>query len=492
MTRHTFVLAAAALTLAACGGSTTDGTGGTPPAGQTVVVTTAPADSEVEPGASLRFTAQVTGTSEGGVTWAVVEAGGGSVDPAGVYTAPTTEGTFHVRAVSLASSKGTGTSVVRVKKGAVQPPVSVAVDPATATVAAGGTASFAAVVTGTNTRTVTWTVQEGSSCGAVTAAGVYTAPGAGATCHVVATSAADPTKSGSSTVTVTPPPVIAVSVAPGTASVLTGGSVTFVATVTGTSNTSVTWSVPAGAGTINASTGVYVAPATAGTYTVTATSVADGTKRGTATVTVTAPPPVIAVSVSPATTTLVAGGTATFVATVTGTSNTAVTWSVPAGAGTINASTGVYVAPATAGTYTVTATSVADGARRGTATVTVTAPPIAVAVNPTSVTLDACKGQVFTATVTNTSNGAVTWSVVEAGGGTVTNGAYVAPTSAGTYHVLVVSQADPTKTAQATITVGAERVLSVAVVPGSGTVAANGQLTFAANVTTTCGTFAAQ
>ena len=82
--------------------------------------------------------------------------------------------------------------------------------------------------------------------------------------------------------------------------------------------------------------------------------------------------------------------------------------------------------------------------------------------------------------------------MAETGGGTVLNGAYISPSTAGTYHVMAVSQADGTKTAQATITVGPEKVLSVAVTPGSGTVLANGQLTFAANVTTTCGTFAAQ
>ena len=95
--------------------------------------------------------------------------------------------------------------------------------------------------------------------------------------------------------------------------------------------------------------------------------------------------------------------------------------------------------------------------------------------------------------MTNSTNTAVTWTVVDAGGGTVTTGgAYVAPTAAGTYRVMAVSQADPTKTATATVTVGPEKVLSVAVNPGSGTVNANGTLAFAANVTTTCGVFAAQ
>jgi hypothetical protein len=375
--------------------------------------------------------------------------------------------------------------------------VSVAVDPATATVPAGGTKVFAAAVAGSANLAVTWTVQQGASCGSVSTGGVYTAPNAGATCTVVATSAADTTKSGTATVTVTPPPAHVVSVTPGSASVLTGGTTTFSATVTGTTageSTGVTWSVPAGAGSIGATTGVYVAPATPGTFIVTATSVATPSGTATATVVVTAAP-VIAVSVAPATASVLAGGTVTFTATVTGTTagqSTASTWSVPAGAGSIGASTGVYVAPATPGTYVVTATSVADTSKKATASVTVTALPVAIAISPTTATLDACKGQVFTATITNSSNTAVTWSIVEAGGGTITNGAYFAPTAAGTYHVLAVSQADPTKTIQATVTVGPEKVLSVAVTPGSGTVNATGQLAFTASVTTTCGVFAAQ
>jgi acyl-coenzyme A thioesterase PaaI-like protein len=120
------------------------------------------------------------------------------------------------------------------------------------------------------------------------------------------------------------------------------------------------------------------------------------------------------------------------------------------------------------------------------------APVIAISISPTTVALDACKGQVFTASVTNSSNTAATWTITEPGGGTVTAGSYVAPTTPGTYHVVAASQADPSKTATATVTVRAEKVLSVAVTPGSGMVQANGQLAFAALVTTTCGTFAAQ
>jgi hypothetical protein len=49
---------------------------------------------------------------------------------------------------------------------------------------------------------------------------------------------------------------------------------------------------------------------------------------------------------------------------------------------------------------------------------------------------------------------AVTWSIVEAGGGQVSaSGLYTAPATLGTYHVVATSVASPAATAQATVTV---------------------------------------
>jgi hypothetical protein len=86
-------------------------------------------------------------------------------------------------------------------------PVSVAVTPATATLAPLATRTFAAAVTGATSTAVTWRVTEASG-GTVDASGLYTAPAGTGTFHVVATSVADPSVSGSATVTVTanPPP----------------------------------------------------------------------------------------------------------------------------------------------------------------------------------------------------------------------------------------------------------------------------------------------
>jgi len=188
------------------------------------------------------------------------------------------------------------------------------------------------------------------------------------------------------------------------------------------------------------------------------------------------------------------GGSVSFTATVTGTSDEGIVWSVQEGptGGSVTA-TGVYTAPAVSGTYHVVAASHADSTSQQVAAVTVTV-PAAVTISPASATLDACRSVTFTATVSGTGNQSVAWSVKEGvAGGTITPaGAYTAPSTAGTFHVVATSAADPTNTSQGAVTVGPEKVLSVAVKPGSGTVAANGALAFSATVTTSCGSFAAQ
>ena len=91
-----------------------------------------------------------------------------------------------------------------------------------------------------------------------------------------------------------PPPPVSVSVSPSSADVATTTTQQFRATVTGTSNTAVTWSVAgvtggnATVGTIS-STGLYMAPSSVpspATVPVTAAAQADPTKSGAATVTI--------------------------------------------------------------------------------------------------------------------------------------------------------------------------------------------------------------
>jgi hypothetical protein len=203
------------------------------------------------------------------------------------------------------------------KGSATTTPISVSTAPPSANVPPGGSQPFVAQVSGTTFTSVDWSIQEGAPGGGITSAGVYTAPASAGVFHVVATSVADPTKSGSSTVTVS----VGVTVSPSGAPVDVCGTQTFTATVVGTTNTAVTWSVQEGAsgGTITAA-GVYTAPSTPGTYHVVATSQADATASGTATVTVSQH--ILSVQVLPATITLGPGGTTTFTAKVTNTCGT--------------------------------------------------------------------------------------------------------------------------------------------------------------------------
>ena len=69
--------------------------------------------------------------------------------------------------------------------------VVVSVRPEVATVARQTQFAFQADVSGVTAPAVTWSIQEGSSCGSISSSGIYTAPAASGTCHVVATSVAD-------------------------------------------------------------------------------------------------------------------------------------------------------------------------------------------------------------------------------------------------------------------------------------------------------------
>lgn len=132
------------------------------------------------------------------------------------------------------------------------------------------------------------------------------------------------------------------------------------------------WAVVTGGGFIAFEQGQARGVA-AGTPTVTAS--VDGHVSPAMSVSVTSTPSVT-VSVSPSTVTLDRGQTQQFNATVTGTGNTAVTWSVVEGGGGTISSGGLYTAPNTSGTFTVRATSVAEPAAFGTATVNVAYIPL--------------------------------------------------------------------------------------------------------------------
>jgi hypothetical protein len=129
-------------------------------------------------------------------------------------------------------------------------------------------------------------------------------------------------KTTSQTAPPTTPEAVSVSVSPATANIRASSGYSFSASVTGSMNTAVTWSVNSTAGgnatlgTID-SNGNYIAPATLpspNSVSVTATSAADTTKSGSASVTLWNPTPALS-GISPASTNL-----GSFTITVTGSS----------------------------------------------------------------------------------------------------------------------------------------------------------------------------
>jgi hypothetical protein len=268
--------------------------------------------------------------------------------------------------------------------GSVPLSAGISVSPQAIALRAGQQQQFAAVVSGLSSTAVTWRATGGT----ISSTGLYTAPASAGTYSVTARSATSRRRSNSAVVTsdpavvtVTlpnPPPVtstVQISVSPTAASLQAGAQQQFSALVSGMSNTAVTWSASSG---IIAANGLYTAPGTAGTYTITAVSSADTTKSASALVVVSVPKPV-AVTISPANASVGETNQLQFTAAVSGLSNTAVTWAVTRGSGTITQS-GLYTAPRAAESDIITATSQADNTKSASTSIAVL-PPHSVALS---------------------------------------------------------------------------------------------------------------
>ena len=175
------------------------------------------------------------------------------------------------------------------------------------------------------------------------------------------------------------------------------------------------------------------------------------------------------VSVSPATTSVSALNDVTLTATATDASGNVVlvapsVWkwtSSSAPQATVTASgtdnTAAVIGAATGG-VTVTASDGEDPSNpvSGTAGVTVTPESLAVVVSPNAPSgVLMLASQPFTATVSGAWDETVTWSLQEgsAAGSIASNGTYSAGVTAGVYHVVATSNADPTVSASVAVTV---------------------------------------
>ena len=289
---------------------------------------------------------------------------------------------------------------------------SLTISPTSATVPVNGTQQFTVVAKDRDGRVLsvkpTWSLAAGG--GTLSSTGLFTAgTTAGTFTNTVSVTCSGITVTATVIVTAGPLATITVTPNPATLPINTTQQFTAVGKDANGNVVAITpvWSVTAGGGSIDATTGLFTAGSTTGTFpnTVRATS---GTIFGTATVIVTTGP-LASITVTPNPDTLAIGATQQFTAVGrdAGGNVVAITpvWSVAAGGGTINASTGVFTAGNTTGTFpnTVKATS---GSISGTATVTVvsTPPPAAIVSLGTASTYGILAGSTVTCITGGTVN----------------------------------------------------------------------------------------
>jgi hypothetical protein len=374
---------------------------GTLAAGSTLVVTPG-IGTVVKAGAKQQFSVTSAGGGVPVVYWTVSGAGcsgfgcGNITITGGLYTAPATISgptPVTITATSVRDFSTTGSVTITINPassggGAVSVSIS---PPATLQLNTGASETFVANVVGA-ANIVTWSVGGlscGSTCGTITQTGAYTAPSSlsrSVSATITATSQANPSASASVTVLLTP--VVGISMGPFNSQMIAGSKQQLTATVTGSTNLAVKWSVSGttcgglACGTITTS-GLYTAPISVSPplkVTVTAAAQADPSKTATAPITV---GPIVSVSVATSGLSISINAEQQYTATVIGASNPALNWTVSGPGcsgvtcGMVSALTGttaLYQAPASIpspATVNITATLVSDSTKSDSAIATI-------------------------------------------------------------------------------------------------------------------------
>jgi hypothetical protein len=403
-----------------------------------------PATSDLAFGASQQFSAEihssghpnpearwsVNGVSGGNASLGTIQAASSSEFETGdtaIYTAPTNPqaDSVQVTATSVADSSKSATAVVTLK-------CQDAIDPPRAALALSQSLTLTATWCGGSKETTVWSVNGvtggNSTSGVIASTGTniasYTAPADLPSANTVSIRATQGENSASATITIES--AVNVGVSPATAIVALGGRVTLTPTVTGTTDSAVTWRVNGSTGgstqggeicavgsnpcspVLQPASGPvdYLSPSSIpspATVSVSATSRADASRGATAAITViSAGSGSISVSISPAYAFLPPAGTQQFSASVSGTGDSELIWSIQPSStgcsgtacGSISLS-GLYTAPNAApspNSITIQAASMADPTASATATVSLNSGPNLQQILPSSVMAGVANG----------------------------------------------------------------------------------------------------
>lgn len=368
----------------------------------TSVIVTADRNSVNENAAALLMsTVQGTGAFNNSVTWTIVSGGGTLSSASGAqvtYTAPavTTDSTAVIKATSVADPTKSGTVQITVKNVPAPTITSVVVSANPVIVNEKMTSQLTAVVNGTGAfnNAVTWRLLSGGVGRLSSNTGqtiTYTAPSVSSdkTTRIRATSVANTGKYGTVTLTiknVVTPTITSVSVGASPAIVSAGETSTLNATVQGVGafDSSVTWSITSGGGTLSSTSGAHVtftAPSVISQQSIVikASSVADASKSGTVTIVVNPIVGVVnSVTVVPSAPTMNEGSSTSLSANIQGTGpyGTGVSWSIVTGGGSLSSTATnptVYTAPFVSANSTavVRATSTFDTSKFNQSTIAI-------------------------------------------------------------------------------------------------------------------------
>jgi hypothetical protein len=504
----------AALSLQGCGSS---GSGSPPPPlppPPAIVVALTPTSSSVLLGNSQTFLATVTNTTDTTVEWTVNGVSGGNttlgtISSAGLYTAPIdlpSPVSIMITATSHADTNKSASATILITSDIV-----LSITPNAVGILLGASQGFQSSIasSGHPDTAVRWSISGGAcpgSCGALASNGNYTAPQilpSLVSVTVTAQSIADPSKQAFASITLSSSFSLQLA-APSV--VRPNATATIVATLTpaagsnpsgvldwalsgpGCSGSScgslIVVTTQALGGNITSTSASYTAPSVApspATVTVTVTPQADPSRAVQTTISIHSG---ASISLTPVVATLAANHRVTLIAQVSGTSNSAATWSVngiSGGNSTLgqicvaasnpcqpvagNSALQVdYVAPGaipSPNPVTVQVAMAADPTVAASAQITILN-HVLVSVFPATATLSPLAVQGFSASVLGTSDQNVVWQVGGTGcagnlcGSVDANGTYTAPMtppSPDTLQVVAISSDDTSQSGAATVTI---------------------------------------
>ncbi|MGO9791614.1 MAG: immunoglobulin domain-containing protein, partial [Solirubrobacteraceae bacterium] len=415
------------------------------------VVQTNPVSATVTAGETATFTATASGTPAPSVQWEVSTDHGATWAPDTADAGNTTD-TLSVASVSLAQSgheyralftNSAGSQESEPATLTVQTPPVITLNPVSATLIAGETATFTAAASGSPTPSVQWQVSSdhgsswaadtsdaGNTTDTLTVASVTLAQ-SGDEYRAMFTNAVDSQASEPATLTVQTPPAITQN--PQSTTVTAGETATFKAAASGTPKPSVQWQISSNGGSSwsadtsdagNKTDMLSVASVTLAEsgdeYRALFTNAAGSKESEAATLTVQTRP---AVTLNPQNATVTAGETATFTAAASGSPTPTVQWQVSSNGGSSWAAdssdagdktdtlTVASVSSAQNGyEYRALFTNAAVSLESAAATLTVQVAPT-VTTNPQSVTVHAGETATFKAAASGTPTPTVQWEV---------------------------------------------------------------------------------